>query len=113
MAFKNPIKLADNIIDLDNRQLDLTKDVDSYFDKFPKVDNESIEDFEERTYPHFANDYGYLQRDVLNDIFDRALQNAWKKRQPVVYDYDAAKKYKKVGFDVASEKEVKDEFGGK
>lgn len=81
MAFKNPNEQADHIIDLDNKTLDLTNEIDAFFDKFPKVENETYEDFDSRVYPEFENQYGYLESGTLNDIYTRALENAWKRRQ--------------------------------
>ncbi len=80
MAFKNPNEQANHIIDLDNRTLNLTNEIDAFFDKLPKVENETYEDFDARAYPEFANQYGYLEREALNDIYNRALESAWKRR---------------------------------
>lgn len=82
MAFKNVNSQADHIIDLDNRTLDLTNEIDALFDKLPKVENETYEDFDSRAYPVFANQYrSFLQSNAFNNIYARALEDAWKRRQ--------------------------------
>ena len=68
--FKSPLEQA--------RSLDITPDVDSFFAKYPKKENETFDDYDERVYSSFANEFGTsLKRDALNDIYDRALKKGY------------------------------------
>lgn len=77
-VFKSPLEQANDIIDLDNRSLDITSDVDSFFGKYPKNEGETFDEYDERVYSPFANQYGsFLQREALNNIYDAALKKAY------------------------------------
>lgn len=74
---KTPIELANRMLDLDKRSLDITPQVESFFAKYPKNENESYEDYDGRVYSDYANEFGYLERGALNDIYERALKKAY------------------------------------
>lgn len=69
-VFKTPLEQANS--------LDITNDVDSFFAKYPRKENESFDDYDGRVYSPYANKYGtFIQRPALNDIYERALKKAY------------------------------------
>ena len=76
-------KEDDEVIDLDNKSVDITKEAERFASKVKQKEGEDFEDFEGRVWSEIHNQYSdMLDNDAIEEISNDLAKKFYKKEQP-------------------------------